>query len=74
MGGGLASRAYDVESAEQIRHYVKRRTGLFWSFAVADFVIGGLALPVLLYLRHRHQQRCRANGDAGGLRRSRVRR
>jgi hypothetical protein len=41
---------YDIESAEQIRHYVKRRSGLFWSFAVADFVIGGLALPVLLYL------------------------
>jgi hypothetical protein len=41
---------YNVESAEQIRHYVKRRSGLFWSFAVADFVIGGLALPVLLYL------------------------
>jgi hypothetical protein len=41
---------HDAESAEQIRHYVKRRSGLFWSFAVADFVIGGLALPVLLYL------------------------
>jgi hypothetical protein len=41
---------YDVESAEQIRRYVKRRSGLFWSFAVADFVIGGIALPVLLYL------------------------
>ena len=41
---------YDTESAEQIRHYVKRRSGLFWSFAVADFVIGGIALPVLVYL------------------------
>jgi hypothetical protein len=41
---------YNVESAEQIRQYVKRRSGLFWSFAVADFVVGGLALPVLLYL------------------------
>jgi hypothetical protein len=41
---------YDSESAEQIRHYVKQRTGLFWSLAVADFVIGGIALPVLLYL------------------------
>lgn len=41
---------YDAESAEQIRHYVKQRTGLFWSFAVADFVIAGLALPVLAYL------------------------
>ena len=41
---------YNVESAEQISHYVKQRTGLFWSFAVADFVIGGIALPVLVYL------------------------
>lgn len=41
---------YDSGSAEEIRHYVKRRSGLFWSFAVADFVIGGLALPVLVYL------------------------
>jgi hypothetical protein len=40
----------NVESAEQIRHYVKQRTGLFWSFAVADVVIAGLALPVLAYL------------------------
>ena len=38
------------ESAEQIRHYVRKRGGLLWSFAVADFVIGGLALPVLLYI------------------------
>jgi hypothetical protein len=41
---------YSVESAEQIRHYVKQRTGLFWSFAVADFVVGGIALPFLVYL------------------------
>ena len=40
----------NIESAEQIRRYVSRRTGQLWSFAVADFVIGGLALPVLLYL------------------------
>lgn len=40
---------YDVESAEQIGHYVKQRTGLLWSFAIADFVIGGLAVPVLVY-------------------------
>ena len=39
-----------VKSAEQIRRHVTQRTGLFWSFAVADFVIGALALPVLLYL------------------------
>jgi hypothetical protein len=41
---------YDAEKAEQIRHYVKRRTGLLWSFAVIDFVVGGLSLPVLVYL------------------------
>lgn len=41
---------YDGESAERIRRYVKRHTGLFWSFAVADFVIAAVALPVLLYL------------------------
>jgi hypothetical protein len=48
--GDWQAAPYDVESAEQIRHYVKQRTGLFWSFAIADFVIGGVALPVLLYL------------------------
>jgi len=41
---------YDVESAEQIRHYVKQRTGLLFSFAIADVVVGGVALPVLVYL------------------------
>jgi hypothetical protein len=44
------SSPYDVESAEQIRRYVSQRTGLLWSFAVADFVVGGVALPVLVYL------------------------
>jgi len=39
-----------VESAEQIRHYVKQRAGFLWSWAVADFVIAGIALPVLVYL------------------------
>jgi len=39
----------DVTTEEQIRHYVKRRSGLLWSFAVSDFVIGGIALPVLVY-------------------------
>lgn len=38
------------ESAEQIRHYVKRRSRLLWSWAVADFVIGGIALPILAYM------------------------
>jgi hypothetical protein len=48
--GDWQAAPYDAESAEQIRHYVKQRTGFLWSLAVADFVIGGLALPVLLYL------------------------
>ena len=39
-----------AESAEQIRHYVKRRGGLIWSWAISDFVIGGIALPILAYL------------------------
>jgi hypothetical protein len=38
------------DSAEQIRRYVSKRSGLLWSFAVVDFAVGGLALPVLLYL------------------------
>ena len=40
----------DIESAEQIRHYVGKRSRLLWSFAVADVVIGGIALPILVYL------------------------
>lgn len=40
----------DIATEEQIRHYVKRRGGLLWSWAVADFVIGGIALPLLAYL------------------------
>jgi hypothetical protein len=40
----------DVTTEEQIRRYVKRRSGLLWSFFVADFVIAGIALPVLVYL------------------------
>ena len=40
--------SHDDESAEQIRRYVRQRTGLFWSFAGADFVVGGVALPVLV--------------------------
>jgi hypothetical protein len=40
----------EVATEEQIRHYVKRRSGLLWSFFVADFVIAGIALPVLVYL------------------------
>lgn len=42
--------SHHATSAEQIRLYVRQRTGLLWSFAVADFVVGGLALPVVLYL------------------------
>ena len=40
----------DADSAEQIRHYVQRRGGLVWSWMVTDFVIGGIALPILAYL------------------------
>ena len=42
--------AHDETTVEEIRRYVQRRTGLLWSFAVADFVIAGITLPVLLYL------------------------
>ena len=50
MAGDWQAAPYDAASAEQIRHYVARRGGLLWSFAVADFVVGGIALPVLVYL------------------------
>lgn len=39
----------DIMTEEQIRHYVKRRSGLLWSFLVSDFVIGAIALPFLVY-------------------------
>lgn len=39
----------NVTTEEQIRHYVKRRSGLLWSLMVSDFVIGAIALPILLY-------------------------
>jgi hypothetical protein len=48
--GDWQAAPYDVQSAEQIRRYVAHHTGLLWSFAVADFVIGGIALPVLVYI------------------------
>lgn len=41
---------HDAASAEQIRQYVARRGRLIWSFAVADVVVGGIALPALVYL------------------------
>jgi hypothetical protein len=41
---------HDVGSADEIRHYVQRRGGLVWSWMVTDFVIGGIALPILAYL------------------------
>jgi hypothetical protein len=40
----------DVSTEEQIRHYVKRRTGMLWSWIVGEFIIAGIALPVLAYL------------------------
>lgn len=39
----------DTTTEEEIRHYVKRRSSLLWSWAIADFVIAGIALPVLAY-------------------------
>ena len=39
----------DSTTEEQIRHYVKQRGGLIWTWAVADFVIAGVALPLLAY-------------------------
>ena len=46
MAGGHAAQR---TTEEQIRHYVKRRSGLIWSFMVGDFVIGAIALPILVY-------------------------
>jgi hypothetical protein len=40
----------DSASAEQIRRYVSRRSRTLWSFAVMDLVVGGVALPILLYI------------------------
>ena len=40
---------HDAASAQQIRQYVARRGRLIWSFAIADVVVGGIALPVLVY-------------------------
>jgi hypothetical protein len=40
----------DLESSEQIRHYVKRHGRLVRSWMVTDFVIGIIALPILAYL------------------------
>ncbi len=44
-----AGAARDITTEEQIRHYVKRRSGLLWAFFLADFVIGGVMLPFLVY-------------------------
>lgn len=40
----------DIESAERIRHYVKRRGALLWWWFIIDFVVAGVALPILFYL------------------------
>jgi hypothetical protein len=40
----------DVTTEEQIRRYVKRRSGLLWSFMVGEFAIGAIGLPILVYL------------------------
>lgn len=49
LAGDWQAAPYDPASADRIRQYVARRGGLFWSFAIADFVVGGIALPVLAY-------------------------
>ena len=38
-----------VTPTDQIRHYVTRRSVVLWSFAIADLVIGAVAVPLLLY-------------------------
>jgi hypothetical protein len=40
----------DISTEEQIRHYVKRRTGMLWSWIVGEFIIAGIALPILAYM------------------------
>ena len=37
-------------SADDIRRYVKRRATVMWSLVVADCMIVGIALPILIYL------------------------
>jgi hypothetical protein len=49
LAGDWQAAPYNEESAEEIRHYVAKRSGLLWSFAMVDAVIAGIALPVLLY-------------------------
>ncbi|HWI18083.1 MAG TPA: hypothetical protein VNT81_10070 [Vicinamibacterales bacterium] len=44
-----AGGARDAATDEQIRHYVKRRTGLVWWFLLGDFVIAVVMLPILAY-------------------------
>ena len=50
MDGGLAGRAVrrGIGGADPALRQAAHR--ILWSFAVADFVIGGIALPVLVYL------------------------
>lgn len=49
LAGDWQAAPYDPASAEEIKHYVAKRSGLLWSFAVIDVVIAGIALPILLY-------------------------
>ncbi len=44
-----AGTPHDVTSEQHIRNYVKRRSRLLWSFMVGEFVIGAIALPILVY-------------------------
>jgi hypothetical protein len=63
--GDWQSAPFDDRSAEQIRQYVARRGSLLWSFAVADFAIGGIALPVLIYIGVTTQQEVERLATAG---------
>jgi hypothetical protein len=40
----------DSATEEQIRHYVAKRGGFIYSMVLGDFIVGAIALPVLLYI------------------------
>ena len=50
VGRRLAGRRADAESAEADPPLRQTPRRLVWSWMVSDFVIGGIALPILAYL------------------------
>jgi hypothetical protein len=44
-----ADAPHQATTAGEIRRYVKRRSGLMWSFVITDCVIVSIALPILVY-------------------------